>query len=104
MWVFTRSSFLSLIADPNDPAMLTVRARMRGDIQRLWPDATVMTTPLRDYRYRASIPREIVAAALTAEIVQFTYGNFKASVSDPGRAHWYGWVWRTTSERCPERA
>ena len=102
MWVFTRSLFLSIVSS-DDPATAIVRARIRQDINRLWPEAIVTTTPLRDYRYRATIDREAIAAALTAEIARFTYGNFKASIEDPGRAHWYGWIWRTTSERCPER-
>jgi hypothetical protein len=46
MWVFSRSSFLSLIADPVDPDCLLVRARIRTDIHHLWPKAIVDVTPL----------------------------------------------------------
>src|SRR5215208_4234346 len=100
MWVFTRSSFLSLISDPQNAAMLTVRARIRGDIQRLFPEATVTETPLRDYRYRATIDREIVAEALGDEICKLTYQNFKqaAGETDRRRPPFLAWIWRVTAE------
>jgi hypothetical protein len=56
MWVFTRSSFLSIVADQDDPAVLVVRARVRTDIHRLWPKVIVDVTPWRDYKYRAEFP------------------------------------------------
>jgi hypothetical protein len=76
VWLFTRNSFLSLIADHDDPNMLVVRARMRGDIHHLWPQVVVeVSPPWRDYKYRARIPRTEVADALSREITQLSYGN-----------------------------
>ena len=95
MWVFSRSSFLSLIADPVDPNCLLVRARVRTDIHHLWPKAVVDVTPWRDYKYRARIPRAEVAEALSREVTSITYRNFKdaAGLADQRRAPFYGWVW-----------
>ena len=104
MWVFTRSSFLSLVSDPNDPDMLTVRARHRGDIEKLFPAYTASMTPGRDYRYRCVIPRQEVTQALLSEVSKVIYSNFKDSIPNAKRAHWYCWVWRATAEHCPERA
>ena len=104
MWIFTRSSFLSIINDPDDPDCLTVRARHRGDIERLWPDYIAFVTPGRDYKYRCVIPRREVTQALLSEVSKIDYANFKDSVSEPRRAFWYCGIWRETSEQCPERA
>lgn len=96
MWLFTRNSFLSLIADHDDPNMLMVRARMRGDIHHLWPQVVVeVSPPWRDYKYRARIPRTEVAEALSREITQLSYGNFKeaAGLADKRRSKFYGWIW-----------
>src|SRR3954447_22785950 len=103
MWAFTRSSFLSLVADPDDPDMLTVRARNRGDIEKLFTAYTASMTPGRDYKYRCVIPRQEVAEALLSEVSKIDYASFKDSVSEPRRAFWYCGVWRETSERCTER-
>lgn len=98
MWVFSRSSFLSLIADPVDPDCLLVRARVRTDIHHLWPKAIVDVTPWRDYKFRASIPRAEVAEALGREVTSIQYDNFKASVRDKRRAPFYGWVWSVMAD------
>lgn len=95
MWVFSRSSFLSLIADPVDPDCLLVRARVRTDIHHLWPKAIVDVTPWRDYKYRARIPRTEVVEALSREISSIRYSNFKDAVGavDRRRAPFYAWIW-----------
>jgi hypothetical protein len=38
-------SFLSIVADLDNPDNLLVRARIRGDIERLFPEADVIHTP-----------------------------------------------------------
>lgn len=95
MWVFSRSSFLSIIADDDDPDMLIVRSRFRTDLHALWPRATVHKTPWRDYAYRARIPRAEVAAALSREVTQLSYTNYKAEVHavNPRRSKFYAWIW-----------
>ena len=52
MWLFTSNSFVSVVADRDDTQSprLLVRARIKGDIDQLFPDAEVMETPLTDYR------------------------------------------------------
>jgi hypothetical protein len=100
MWLYTRSSFLSLVASEDDPDCLTVRARIRNDLERLWPQAIVLETPLRDYRYRTTLPREVVAAALRDEFCELTYRNFKqaARETDRRRAPFLAWIWRDTAQ------
>jgi hypothetical protein len=88
MWIFLRNSFLSIVEckDSADPKMfLLVRARLRGDIERLFPTAKVSEDGGSDYRFRAWLPRALVAKVLSREVDQIDYGNFKAAVMDYNR-------------------
>jgi len=93
MWIFLNDAFLSIVADRNDPGRLLVRARIEGDIERVFPSARVKKTPTADYLYRASISRADVAAALLDRVTSIGYPNFKDSVSNPERHDDYFEVW-----------
>ena len=81
MWVFLSQSFLSIVVDKQSAQdNLLVRARRKGDIERVFPGAKVSTTPSHDYRFRASISRQQVAAAIADEVSRIGYSNFKDSV------------------------
>jgi hypothetical protein len=84
MWIFLSDAFLSVVADKHDPSgpRLLVRARREGDIEHVFPDAEVDTTPAADYRFRAWLPRERVAAVLTQQVENLAYTNFKSSIRD----------------------
>jgi hypothetical protein len=84
MWIFMSDSFLSVVNHKN-PKMLTVRARVAGDIENVFPKAKVAHTPKRDYYYRTTLPREQVAKAIADSVAKIDYNNFKNSVSDNGR-------------------
>jgi len=84
MWIFLSDAFLSVVADKDDPngPRLLVRARREGDIERVFPEAEVATTRGSDYRFRAWLPRERVAAVLTQQVKNLAYSNFKSSIRD----------------------
>ena len=87
MWLFTSKSFLSVVADKDQPdgPKLLVRSRVQGDIEEIFPEADVKETPHGDYRFRAWIPREIVTQALSRYVDQLSHPNFKNSVTDKQR-------------------
>lgn len=93
MWIHLNDAFFSIVADPARPEDLLVRARVRGDIERLFPLAIVTETPHRDYRFRAWIPRLTFAAAIAERVAETSYPNFKASVPDPERHLAYARCW-----------
>ena len=83
MWLCLNDAFLSIVQpDAADSNVLRVRARRKGDIQRVFSDAKVERTPGRDYLYRAHVSRALVAEALAAQVQNITYDNFKNSVRD----------------------
>jgi len=88
MWVFLSNSFLSVVADKENPegGRLLVRARKAGHIENVFPDVEVDWTPNADYAFRARVPREEVAKAMAAEVLNLDYTNFKNSIKD-GRYH-----------------
>lgn len=85
MWLFFRDSFLSVVAHRDNNEMLLVRARFQGDIERIFRRAEVTATPQADYAFRAVIPRTLVAAALTDEIMVLDYHNVKNAVDETFR-------------------
>lgn len=95
MWIFLSDSFLSIV-DKGDPSgeTLLVRARRRGDIEAVFPNAEVIENAGTDYRYRARIDREQVAQAIAKQVRTLTYQNFKATVQDGDRHRAYMDTWQ----------
>jgi hypothetical protein len=93
MWIFLSNSFISVVQKPGDKDMLTVRARLEGDIERVFPDAKVQANKGTDYKYRAKVAREVVAKALHYQAMSVSYPNFKSTVKDRKRHDAYMGVW-----------
>lgn len=98
MWVFLSNAFLSIVSpqagrgvDPRK--FLIVRARIGGDIQRAFPGYRVVTGKGTDYRFRAVVPRDVVAKRLADEALSLTYTNFKDSTKEKFRHDAYMNVW-----------
>ncbi len=85
MWIHLSDAFLSVVAHRTQPDDLLVRARVAGDIERVFPDAVVTMTPDADYRFRAVLPRGVVAGALAGSVLTIEYDNFKNSVTEHDR-------------------
>lgn len=95
MWIFLNDAMLSIVQKPADKAgTLTVRGRIKGDIERVFPGAVVIAGAGTDYRFRASIPRDQVAKAMHDQVMDVTYANFKGSVKNRKRHDAYLGVWR----------
>ena len=83
MWVCLNSAFFSIFEQPQPGSeTLLVRARRKGDIEKVFPGAKVERTPGRDYLFRAMIDRELGAQAIADQVRQVSYPNFKDSVRD----------------------
>ena len=93
MWIFLSNSFFSVVQKPGDTDLLTVRARIEGDIERVFPNVTVQANKGTDYKYRAKVPREAVAKALHEQAMCVNYSNFKSTVKASKRHDAYMGVW-----------
>lgn len=93
MWIFTSKSYISVVQKPGDTDLLTVRARIKGDIENMFPDARVEANKGTDYKYRAKVPRLMVATAMHDQVTALNYSNFKNTVKDKKRHSAYMDVW-----------
>jgi len=82
MWVCLNNSFLSIVAHREDSLNLLVRARVKGHIEAVFPEAKVYSRKGSDYEYRADIPRDRVAEVMSEKVWGIDYENFKGSVED----------------------
>ena len=85
-------AFLSIVA-AEYPDELLVRARVKGDIEKVFPRTKVIHTPKADYAYRASLPRYWVASSLADSVMEIDYPNFKKSVAEQDRHDAYLRCW-----------
>ena len=95
MWIMMNDSMLSIVRHTKLPGMMLVRARLTGDIERVFPHAEVMDGGGSDYRFRATLPETEVADAVSRRLLNISYPNFKASVRDSKRHDAYMDVWST---------
>lgn len=93
MWIYFNDAALSVVKHNSLPNTLLVRSRTKGDIESIFPSAEVKRTELADYRFRANIPVEEVAAAIGQKILDIDYLNFKNSVDDEERHDVYMSIW-----------
>ena len=109
MWLFTRHGFYSVTRSVKEPDKLQIRARARGDLEKLeafiatreipTADALavdlskIIETPNADYRYRVIVTPSawhLISVELMADIV---YHNFKNEIRDNQRHNDYTRVW-----------
>lgn len=94
MWVCLNDAFLSIVKKDCKPGELLVRARRKGDIERVFGKRVRVTEyDKSDYRFRAVVPKGDVVAAMTREVGKINYGNFKKSVRDKQLHDAYMRVW-----------
>lgn len=75
MWVFTTAGFISIVQDRDEGEVLQIRSREPGDIRATFPEAEVFEIDGADYRHRARVNREAVAARLAELVSEITYDS-----------------------------
>lgn len=97
MWIISKTGFISVVELRDDPSTLLVRARVSDDIEAAFPDAEVFEDAKADYRWRAEVPRNVVAAFVAGQVMEVDYtSHAKEAMSegDAGRHAAYMGVWR----------
>lgn len=108
MWVFLNDAFFSIIRPKDNDTKLLVRARFKGDINRIFPNAVESFTEHKDYAFRALIEESEVSEAIARNVQEINYYNFKDSVEEDWRHDTYAdvWtvMWREQHRRLPVKA
>lgn len=77
MWIFTTDGYISAVAHQTDESLLRVRARVREDLVRAFPDLEEDILDLRgsgtDYRWHLNVPRDRVKAYLASAVDGLDY-------------------------------
>jgi hypothetical protein len=88
MWLITPIGFFSVVQKHDDEASgtLTVRARVRGDLEALQEKYLPSLGPIQenvetDYSYLATAPRAEVSEAMARMIADVNYSNLKHEVA-----------------------
>ena len=85
MWLITPIGFFSVVQKPVDrkAGVLTIRARVRGDLDTLREKylPSLEDSVGTDYRYRANAPQAETSAAVARMIADIDYSNFKNKVA-----------------------
>ena len=93
MWIQFNNAFLSIVENREKTIELLVRARVKGDIEKVFPEADVFEDNNADYKYRAFISKAIVAEKLMLKVTEINYDNFKNSVKEIERKKVYVNIW-----------
>jgi hypothetical protein len=93
MWLCLPDAFLSIVHKECADDELLVRARRRGDIERVFPHAKVVVNRNTDYMFRARVKRTDVADALMTQAATIDYPNFKNEVADDDLHNAYSAIW-----------
>lgn len=93
MWLMTNKSFVSIVEHRDDPNLLCVRGRFKGDVDQFLGKKVEVETPDADYRFRAVAERDLVSHCMLVAALGIDYPNFKNSVREKWRHDAYLDVW-----------
>jgi len=107
MWLLTTFGFFSIVRKPEDrgTGMVTVRARVRGDIESLRAKylpglSEIESTPDHDYAWRGRVTRATWPPVSAGSRLDINYANFETEVAQHmgyARELVYHDVWETLS-------
>lgn len=98
MWIYMKDGFFSVIQHPSSKKHVLIRARVKGDLEKVFPEVggSVEVTPDSDYRFRVPLSKSTFAAKLGEHALMIDYNNFKNAINDKERReYWYEQVWDT---------
>ena len=103
MWIMLPDAYISAVAyvtNPPQPDKLLVRARVKGDLEKLFPRNVIERTTDADYLYRTVVTRNQLKLALLNEVDRIDYKNFKNAVpkNDNARHHAYLKCWAAMNQ------
>lgn len=101
MWVMTKNVFVSIEQDDENPTVLLVRGRIKGDVSQFLDlaEAAEEVTPGAEYRFCIRADRRWVENRLAAEAGAVDYPDYKSAIDirDVRRRHVAKQIWEIWS-------
>jgi hypothetical protein len=86
MWIFTKQGFVSIKQHKDDFGKLLIRARVNGDLEKIFPGCKVSKNTGTDYKYRTTVNRAAATSVIANAVFDINYTEgFKTSVDDHHR-------------------
>ena len=93
MWIIMNDSFVSVVKDKKSNN-LVIRSRNFDDLLAIVPSNKIIITEDRDYRFRTWMNKKEFSKIIANRIEAIDYPNFKDSVKQKDRHHFYQKVWQ----------
>lgn len=100
MWIVMNDSFISVVEHNTDEDRVVVRARIEGDLDKIFPEhkQDIIVTTNSDYRFRLLLDKQYVADRIYQRMLDIDYDNFKDSVAESWRKAPYYKIWQIMQE------
>lgn len=95
MWILMNDSFVSVVENKFDKSEFVVRARVRWDLETLFPEEAddVIESEDSDYRFRLYLDKVYVSNVIRDRVLDIDYDNFKNTVYESWRKKAYTNIW-----------
>jgi hypothetical protein len=94
MWIFTKQGFISIKQHKDDLDKLLIRARVKGDLEKMFPGCKVIANVGTHYKFRTTVDRTAVASQIANAVLDIDYTEgFKTSVDYSRRYPFYLRIW-----------
>ncbi len=81
MWIASKNGFVSIVQHRDKPDQVLFRARVRKDLESLFPGEKIMVTPDADYGYRVYVSKQEAVEIITQQVMEIDYPNFKNAIA-----------------------
>jgi hypothetical protein len=95
LWIFNRDGFASITQHRDNPDLLIVKTRVKGDLAKMFGAGHRLIEAGSDYAFRALVNRSDVAHGSVRMVAEIDERNFKQTVTDKRRMPYYFQIWET---------
>lgn len=97
MWIASKNGFISIVQHREYPDQVLFRARVRKDLESLFPQEEIISTPEADYGFRVFVSKQEAAAIISQQVMDIDYPNFKNAIAQTpnqkDKLHAYHDIW-----------
>ncbi|WP_332913275.1 ADP-ribosylglycohydrolase family protein [Algoriphagus boritolerans] len=81
MWIASKNGFFSIVQHRDDSEQVLVRARVKRDLEEIFPEDRIHHTPGGDYHWRVFASKKEMGEILLRQMAELDYPNFKGKIA-----------------------